>query len=319
MPTTNESYGYNENDHSHKPPAHFIRLLAKSAARGGNVLLNVGPTGTGRIDAKDTEILSGVGAWWQENGESIRGTTRTPLPVQAWGESTVRGNRLYLHVFHWPRDGRLVIGGLRTPITKAALLVDATKSLAIAQAGPDPVLMLPATAPDKVDSVIVCELAAPPQVDPVRVLSSAVATDSLRVFDAAISRGLGFGPGKISDAHVLRWTKPEQTVTWKLRTETPYVADLRLVYDAPKDTVGTVVAGDAGNEAQAKQKGAGGSFSVTIGKQVFVGEVRQGQRVGVDLGRITLAPGSYDLVITGAKITGEELFRPREVVLTPKP
>ncbi|MFO1521341.1 MAG: alpha-L-fucosidase [Kiritimatiellia bacterium] len=115
VPTTNESYGYNQNDKSHKPPAHFIQLLAKSAARGGNQLMNIGPTGRGRIDEADAKILRGIGAWWRVYGDSIRGTTRTPLAVQAWGESTRKENLLYLHVFEWPRDGRLVVGGLTTP------------------------------------------------------------------------------------------------------------------------------------------------------------------------------------------------------------
>ena len=57
IPTTNESYGYNQNDHSHKSVSHFIRLLAKAAARGGNVLLNVGPRGDGVIDPSDVRIL----------------------------------------------------------------------------------------------------------------------------------------------------------------------------------------------------------------------------------------------------------------------
>ena len=43
-------------------------------------------------------ILDGIGAWMKVNGESIHGTTATPLPVQAWGESTRKGNTLYLHV-----------------------------------------------------------------------------------------------------------------------------------------------------------------------------------------------------------------------------
>ena len=44
-------------------PGHFIELLAKASARGGNVLLNVGPMGNGKIDPKDVAILEGVGAW----------------------------------------------------------------------------------------------------------------------------------------------------------------------------------------------------------------------------------------------------------------
>lgn len=99
IPTTNEPYGYHKFDLSHKPVSHFIQLMAKAAARGGNVLMNIGPIGDGMIDQKDREILRGIGKWLAVNGDSIYGSERTPLPVQAWGESSTKGNMLYLHVF----------------------------------------------------------------------------------------------------------------------------------------------------------------------------------------------------------------------------
>ncbi len=80
--------------------------------------------GDGLIDAKDQEILMGIGRWLSTNGESIYGTGRSPLPVQPWGESTRKGNRLYLHVFSWPRDGALVIGELQNTVIKSYLLGD---------------------------------------------------------------------------------------------------------------------------------------------------------------------------------------------------
>ena len=122
IPTTDESYGWNKFDTSHKPPSHFIQLLAKCAARGGNLLLNIGPMGDGNIDPKDVAILQGIADWWKVNGESIRGTTRTPLPVQTWGESTRKGSMLYLHVFNWPTNGALVVGGLKSEVKTAAPL-----------------------------------------------------------------------------------------------------------------------------------------------------------------------------------------------------
>ena len=79
IPTTNESYGYHSLDKSHKSPTHFIRLLAKAAAKGGNLLLNIGPMGNGKMAPEDLSILHSIGKWWEVNGESIRGTTRTPL------------------------------------------------------------------------------------------------------------------------------------------------------------------------------------------------------------------------------------------------
>ena len=124
IPTTNESYGWHQRDLTHKPAGHFVELLAKAAARGGNVLLNVGPMGNGKIDPKDVAILEGVGAWMKGNRESIRGTEESPLPVQAWGESTRRGNTLYLHVLSWPRKGKIVVGGLRSAVKRAYLLAD---------------------------------------------------------------------------------------------------------------------------------------------------------------------------------------------------
>ena len=115
IPTTNESYGWNPNDHSQKPPSHFIQLLAKAAATGGNLLLNVGPRGDGddrscrcrnprrhrKMDARQRRFES-------------KGRDRTPLAVQAWGESTRKGSTLYLHVFDWPKDGKLIVGGLKS-------------------------------------------------------------------------------------------------------------------------------------------------------------------------------------------------------------
>ena len=127
IPTTNESYGYNKLDTVHKPVAYFIQLLAKTSAKGGNVLLNIGPKGDGTIDPPDAEILAGIGKWMAINGESIHGTQRTPLDRQAWGDSTVKGDTLYLHVMNWPADGKLLVGGLLSEVKQAYLLNDSSR------------------------------------------------------------------------------------------------------------------------------------------------------------------------------------------------
>ena len=108
IPTTNESYAWHKEDNTHKPPEHFIGLIARAASRGGNILLNIGPMGTGKMDPKDLKILDGIGAWMKANGDSIHGTTKSGLPVQAWGETTRKGNTLYLHVMNWPVNGKIV-------------------------------------------------------------------------------------------------------------------------------------------------------------------------------------------------------------------
>src|SRR5215831_9188928 len=182
IPTTNESYGYHRFDNSHKPPEYFVRLLAKVAARGGNVLLNIGPMGTGEIDTKDQMILRGIGRWMSENGNSIYGTRRTPLAPQAWGETTLKGGTMFLHVLNWPPDGRLVIGGLNG---------DAT-------------ITVPKIAPDPIDSVIPYPVEGTLNPDPVRLLS-ATQRNVLGVFDSQTT--LGFTDGKAPHAYVQGWSR----------------------------------------------------------------------------------------------------------------
>ncbi len=324
VPTTNESYGYNQNDHSHKPPAHFIQLLAKSAARGGNELMNIGPMGTGKMDAADVAILKGIGAWWQINGESIRGTTRTPLAVQAWGESTRNGNTLYLHVFDWPRDGRLIVGGLKSDVTQAWLLRDKANTihtpLKAVRMNPLDVRIegLPKDAPDKADTVIVLDCAGEPQTDAERLLATNIETNTLRGFDAKLRGKLQFGPGKTKDAWVMNWTKKDDAVVWPVRLNTKATFDLALVYDAPSDSKGgKVVEGDAGKERSRAATGASGIYTVKIGAQSVEKKVRSGNNVRDALGKLTLEPGAFEICVSAKEITGEELLRLRSVILTP--
>ena len=68
--------------------------------------------------------VSGHRTGLKVNGESIYGAQRTNLPIQPWGVTTLKGDTLYAHVFHWPADGKLIIGGLRSDIGKGWLVAD---------------------------------------------------------------------------------------------------------------------------------------------------------------------------------------------------
>lgn len=313
IPTTNESYGYNENDSSHKPAAHFIGLLVKAAARGGNTLVNLGPRGDGSIDPRDQAIFHDIGAWWKTNGDSVRGTTRTPLPVQAWGESTCRGNLLYLHVFQWPSDGRLVVGGLISPIAKAWLLAEPGNPLTFSGT----TVNVPATAPDPNVSVVAVELAEPLRAEPVRCLSASVPANTLRAFDGEWSGGLQPGPGKIHDDWLQGWKSPNAQVQWQVRAGTPMTFDVEIAYDAPAAQAERLIEGDAGQENTQGRRGAGGTYSVQIADSVLIGEVRPGSQIVEKLGRVVIPAGVHTIKVQARAITGEELFRLRHVRLFP--
>lgn len=318
IPTTNESYGYNKNDRSHKPASHFIRLLAKSAARGGNELMNIGPMGNGRMDEADVKILKGIAAWWKVNGESIRGTTRTPLAVQAWGESTRKGNTIYLHVFDWPSDGKLVVGGLKTEVTRAHLLSQPDLVLNFSPTGPDLIINVPATAPDLIDTVIAVECVGEPKADSARLFAANIATNTLRSFDAQLNGHLHFGSGKKNDDTVQNWTSTNDAVVWPMRVNQAATVDLAINYDAPRVSVTRhLVEGDAGKEIVPTHQGAGGVYVVQIGRQTFTGTVRPGNQVDDALGRVALAPGNYEIRVAAQEITGPELMRLRRLTLRP--
>jgi alpha-L-fucosidase len=300
IPTTNESYGWNQNDHSHKPPSHFIKLLAKASARGGNVLLNVGPMGNGRIAPEDLAILHGIGQWWQTNGESIRGTTRTPLAVQTWGESTRKGNTLYLHVFNWPSDGTLVVGGLKTKPIQAYLLADNKRSkLAVERINPSDIeIKVPTDAPDKADSVIALQCAGKPECDSARLLSFEPSGTTLRVFDGQLhGKTIRFGAGKVRDAYVENWSKDNESISWPLRLVRSSLFDVWVDYDAPVDS-------------------AGGAFKIQAGTNTLSGVVQQGEKRGMKLGTVKLKPGTFDLQVIPEQIHGSELMRLRSISLT---
>ena len=309
IPTTDESYGWNPFDNLHKPPSHFIQLLAKASARGGNLLLNIGPMGDGDIDPKDVAILKGIANWWKVNGDSIRGTTRTPLPVQTWGESTRKGNLLYLHVFSWPTNGQLVVGGLKSDATTAYLLASASSEAgATSQAGNfqvrrinplDVSISVPTDAPDKVDSVVVLQCAGDIVADTNRLLQPEFPVEILRAFDGELQGGLRFGPGKKTDDVVLNWTKTSQSVTWLARLEKPAAYEVLANYDSAEDS-------------------AGGLFTVNLGSQSLDSTVQPDASQPASLGHVMLGPGTFEIKVSADKINGDELFRLRSLELKPE-
>ena len=301
IPTTNESYGWHREDHSHKPAAHFIGLLAKAGARGGNLLLNIGPRGDGTFDPKDLAILQEVGRWMEGNGVAVRGTVRSPLPVQAWGESTLRpghggaGDTLYLHVLDWPRSGRLVVGGLKSQVKKAHRLADpAARALRIRRLGPlDVEISLPRRPPDPANTVVALALEGRIDVDPRRRLGDEVAVDTLRAFDAELrGPGLEFGAGKTRDAWVRGWSDPAASVVWPVRLEKPTAVEVTIEYDAP-------------------ERSAGGSFEVRLGETSLTGTVRPGTQVAHPLGKVVLGPAVSEIAVHAVSIAGDELLRLR--------
>jgi alpha-L-fucosidase len=163
--TMNQTWGYKKNDEQWKSTETLIRNLIDCASKGGNYLLNVGPTGEGLIPDASAQRLVEVGRWMKVNGKAIHDTTANPFSRQfPWGRCTAKMSRggatLYFHVFQWPANGQLLIPGLRNKTASASLLAN-KKSLATESTGEGMIIHLPAQAPDPISSTVVLRLKRP--------------------------------------------------------------------------------------------------------------------------------------------------------------
>jgi alpha-L-fucosidase len=156
--TMNGTWGYKSYDHNFKSPQTLIRNLIDIASKGGNFLLNVGPTAEGEFPPESVEILSRIGEWMKVNGESIYGTKASPWGLFPWGRCTIKenskGTSLYLSVFDWPEDGKLIIPGFKNIVSSSRLLSTGSKVSTQKTSGGSLIIKLPETAPDPMATVI---------------------------------------------------------------------------------------------------------------------------------------------------------------------
>ena len=116
--TMNDSWGFKRRDQNWKSADDLIRNLSDISSKGGNFLLNVGPTAEGEIPGASVERLRDIGAWLKRNGEAIYGTEAGPFAHRLpWGRASQKkspngGATLYLHVWTRPPDGAILLPGL---------------------------------------------------------------------------------------------------------------------------------------------------------------------------------------------------------------
>jgi alpha-L-fucosidase len=165
--TMNDTWGYKSYDHNWKSTTNLIRNLVDIASKGGNYLLNVGPTSEGLFPEASVERLKEIGRWMKVNGDAIYGTTASPFKQLPWGRCTKKSGEpttLYLHVFDWPADGKLLVPGLKNPVQTASLLAGG-RELRTESSAEGVTISLPTVAPDPISSTVVLKVTGSLEVE----------------------------------------------------------------------------------------------------------------------------------------------------------
>ena len=151
--TINDTWGFKTHDHNWKSTTQLIRNLVDIVSKGGNYLLNIGPDAEGAIPTPSIERLQAMGAWLDVHGDSIYGTGPGPIQGMDWCRTTQTDDAVYLHIFDWRANGRLVLPEL--DVASAAWLDESlTAPLTLSQEGDSTVILGPATAPNERVTVI---------------------------------------------------------------------------------------------------------------------------------------------------------------------
>ena len=153
--TINDTWGFKSYDHDWKSTEELVQKLIDIVSKGGNYLLNVGPTAEGVIPQPSVDRLLGMGAWLDVNGEAIYGTKPGPIQGVDWCRSTAKPGKVYLHVLDWPADGKIVVPAMGQAVTSAYLLQDADVALSIEAQDGAVVVTGPQVAPDAIATVVV--------------------------------------------------------------------------------------------------------------------------------------------------------------------
>jgi alpha-L-fucosidase len=237
--TLNDTWGFKRDDQNWKSTAVLIQQMVQVVSRGGNYLLNVGPTAEGVIPQPSVERLADVGQWLEANSEAFYGATPSPFPYELpWGLITTKPRKLFLHVLNWP-EKELVLYGLKNKVQKAHFLASKA-ALRTSQRSDEKLdhqelrLQLPATPPDRHNSVIVLEIEGPPLVDtgliqqPDRSVTLPAYLAHLHKTASPPNLGLD------SRGVIEKWLNKDEQVSWDFKVTSPGTFDVVVLTSEQK-------------------------------------------------------------------------------------
>ncbi len=282
--TMNDTWGFKTSDTNWKSPQTLVRMLIETTSKGGNFLLNVGPTPEGLIPQASVERMGEMGRWMKANSRSIYGCGAGPFKRLPWGRCTAREGTLYLHVFDWPADGVLHVPGLLNAVRSASLLAGGQK-LACERDENGWRISLPKMEADPYSTVIALEIDGFPAVVDGPILAGADGVVELRASDAVLVGNSIKLEGGGAEANVGFWMDENARVEWSVAGQKAgrYRVELNYACEEPS---------------------AGSTFDVRIGSSLLSGTVVNTggwkNYTTVTLGEVELTGGTRAAVVVQA-------------------
>jgi len=263
--TMNDTWGYKSYDHNWKSVEMLTHNLIDIASKGGNYLLNVGPTSEGLIPEPSVERLKEVGKWMKANGEAIYATSASPFKRLPWGRCTKKvtpvGVTLYLHVFTWPSDGKLLVPGLKNKPETAYLLADAKRHPLATEASPEGLtISVPPTPPDPISTTLVLKVQGPLDIEQPGISQDFDGSVILQASEARLhGSDIQYESGHQRD-NLGFWTNPDDWADWEFKITKPGKFDVTAEVAAMEAASFEVVSGEQSVKAQAPVTGDYGKF-----------------------------------------------------------
>lgn len=274
--TMNDTWGYKLNDQNWKSTQMLVQMLSDIASKGGNFLLNIGPRADGTIPQESIDRLEDMGRWMAVNSEAIYGTEASPFARRLpWGRVTRKavengGTTLFLHVWEWPADGKILLPTLEGLPSGGKLLADG--AAVTAELTSDGVVVhLPGEARDPHVSVARLDFSgsltisqqpyATPGVDGVITL---LAHDA-DAFGATGGNIRVEGTG--SDAYLTDWTIPRYRLEYRVMTGNVGKWRVEAEVAAEKPVSIRLNVGKASQKVEIPKTGAGLTWqTITLGE-----------------------------------------------------
>ncbi len=232
--TIGRTWMWSKSDEQEKSAEQLLDNLLHVAGKGGNYLLNIGPTPQGTIEPWQVERLEYVGNWLADHGEAIYGTRQGPFRYWGNGYVTRKGNTLYLLTTKWPADGKLYVPMANAP-SAAYALGNPSQKFAFETTEKGVFIDVPKQPLDERASVIVLEMA-----EPAVAIRQGMLPGEDGAYHLHAPEGERYGLRlRLVGNTIVSWPSSAYTLTWPVYIEQPGTYRVQVVYaSSPSESGG---------------------------------------------------------------------------------